>query len=370
MEYLTAIWAILKIVLLVGITGLLAFCLFSLLHPLKFQLKTRASIKGQRAEFWFIHLFNSLKLGIVATPHTQDIFIRFLFWEKLIQRNTQKQPPVFPTEGPSSPTPAPVTPEEATSQPTAEDHEPSIPEKITKQEEAIEIEKPTKEREQLESIQQQHEKQDDTIVEDAIIETTSEKQEKTQKPEEKQKDEEAFPKPLDEVKISEKEKLSEEKAEKKEQPVSLKEKLRNIKKLAAKRYKEAKKWGKIALKKWEILKPVIFRFWDRLKKGFSLDGPDIKCRYALHEPYITGMFQGSMAILAGVLNRFGINFVPVPEFNNPMIYVKGQTTAKIRPWRLMLALLGLAFEKAVWQQLWAAFKFYREHASKLSAAKN
>jgi hypothetical protein len=390
MEYLTAIWEIFKIVLLVGISGLLAFCLFSILHPLKFQLRTRASIKGQRAEFWFIHLFNSLKLGVIATPHTQDILIRFLYWEKIIQRNTKKQPPVLEKEEPSS---TEDIESQISSKPSddietiEEEKKPSI-EPVEKSQEHAQEEttksspatiettattepdasEKAKEEKQPETLPEEQlpTKKDEQIIEDAVVEPITESE---SEPEVREEAEEAFPKPLDEVKLPEPEESQEPKQEK-TKDIPLKEKLRNIKKLVSKRFKEAKKWFRICLKKWEILKPVISRFWNRLKKGFSLEGPDIKCRYALHEPYITGMFQGSLAILSGMLNRFGVNFVPVPEFNDPMIYVKGKTTARIHPWRLMIALLGLAFEKAVWQQLWAAFKFYREHASKLSSAKN
>ena len=95
-----------------------------------------------------------------------------------------------------------------------------------------------------------------------------------------------------------------------------------------------------------------------MKKGFNLDGPDIRLRYALHEHYLTGMSQGSLSILSGMLQRFGVNFIPIPEFTNPMVYAKGNVTAIIKPWRLMFAAMCLLFELTLWKELWKLAKWY------------
>ena len=128
--------------------------------------------------------------------------------------------------------------------------------------------------------------------------------------------------------------------------------------MLSKRYKEFKYWSKFIIKKWELFKPIFSRFWKRLKHGFSLNGPDIRCHYALHEHYLTGMSQGSFAILSGLLQRFGINFVPIPEFTSPMLYVRGDTTAIIKPWRLVWAMTCMIFEGTIWKELWQAIKWY------------
>jgi hypothetical protein len=69
--------------------------------------------------------------------------------------------------------------------------------------------------------------------------------------------------------------------------------------------------------------------------------------------------QGNLAIVSGLASRFGFNFVPVPAFGQPGIYGRGRATAKIHPWRLVQAAVGLLLEKQLWKELWQAFTWYR-----------
>ncbi len=112
------------------------------------------------------------------------------------------------------------------------------------------------------------------------------------------------------------------------------------------------------MRKWQVLFPVFQRFWKRGKKGFSISDPTLLLRYALHEPYLTGMFHANLAILSGMAGRFGVNFQPMPVFAEPCVYARGRATAIIRPWRLVLAMLGLLCEPDLYRELWQLLKWY------------
>lgn len=125
------------------------------------------------------------------------------------------------------------------------------------------------------------------------------------------------------------------------------------------RYQQLKRYIRLFMRKWQVVWPILQRFWGRGKKGFSLVEPTLKVRYALHEPYITGMFHGSISIFSGLAAQFGLNFIPVPMFGEPCIYARGHVTAVIRPWRFLAAVLGLLCERDLYREAWQAFRWYR-----------
>jgi len=65
-----------------------------------------------------------------------------------------------------------------------------------------------------------------------------------------------------------------------------------------------------------------------------------------------------------MLQRFGIDFVPVPTFGVPTVYAKGKACAVLVPWRFAVALFCLLFNKVVWQQSYRLFKWYRNTKNK------
>ncbi len=410
MEILTTIWIISKYTFLIASISLLIAILFSLFHPIYLKFNFRTSLKGQRAEFWLYYFFKALKIGVVATPHTQDVLVRFLYWEKLIQRNSKiskkvSKPSDLESTQTSTPTPDMGKSQSETSIKSELEPDPdsqpdektkgSQPDKSTIDEpevlqtktEAVKVDssdllEPEKDLDAITEDTKTREVKDIEVVskpddssdshtpkaEDSLESDETNYVEPIEQAEPLLKDladseeEEIIPRPLSEVEkeLSDKK----EKEKQKEQPdytkeIPIRKRLSNLKKLVSKKYAEGKKWIRFGLGKWKGLKPVLTRFWERSKAGFSIINPGVKCRYALHEPYLTGMFQGSMAILSGILARAGLEFVPVPEFGSPMIYVKGRAWAKIRPWKFFWAGIGIILEPQLWKEGFQLFKWYR-----------
>jgi hypothetical protein len=386
MEILTTLWIVSKYALLAASISLLIAVLFSLFHPIYLKLNFRTTIKGQRAEFWLLYFFKSLRIGVIATPHTQDVLVRFLFWEKIIQRNSKiskkplvSAPPTSNSDFGKSQS-EPVAPCKSESKPATETKD------LERPDTSMPIDEPEVVHEETKATKVEPIKHTETTFNEPVekesaqsrpdtseIDSKSEvpdkpyKEEKKKEPtsspasvEQAEEAEEVIPKPLSEVEkdFAENMKKSEEQASS-EKEIPLRKRLANLKKLISKKYSEGKGWIRFGLNKWKIVKPIFTRFWERSKAGFSIINPGLKCRYALHEPYITGMFQGSMAILAGIFARAGVEFVPIPEFTAPMIYVKGRAGAKIRPWKFLWAAIGIILEPQLWKEGYHAFKWYR-----------
>jgi hypothetical protein len=379
-------------------TGSVALLLI-LFHPLRFDLKIRSSLKGQRAEVWFVYLFRLFRIGIIATPHTQDVVLKLPLWTKLLQRNQRQKEKAeekdsFEPHDSQEPT---TTKAENNDQPESSEapeedeiedskHLPSdlhspepedsekdlnqIPDADfeTKPQEA----KPAKTDKKPDSAQTDSEPENDAAP-TLNTEKETEKTEEIVEPVKITTDDEPL-EPIDETDPFKdktpgpeikKTKITEDSPkDKKQSGTNFREKLRKLKRKLSYKYSQTKKWLRIASKKYKILKPVALSFYKRMKKGIRLEKPAILCRYALHEPYLTGMFQGNLSILSGMLQRFGIDFVPVPTFGVPTVYVKGKACAVLVPWRFAVALFCLFFNKVVWQQGYRLFKWYRNTKNK------
>lgn len=398
MEYLSLIANLLKWLLIVSTVSAAVVMLIGIFHPLTFRVKFRASILGQRAEIWGSYLFGILNLGVVATPNIQDVSLKIFSWKKLLRRNRRLgkneappwQPPASPPPPRDSVPPdrlseetdkhAPGTTAVETkatqSQPETADNLREKPATQVSNEPGIEAlppgdgrhhEQPAEEPE----ITGVHDKTPDikTTKTSDQLKNISDKEPETVEPivtPAKEAPVDATPlKPLHEVT---KEQTPDKQPDTDSEPTNASTKkttddwrarARKFRRDFSNRYRQLKSYLRLFSRKWRVFSPVLSRFWARGKQGFKLHEPALKLRYALHEPYITGMFHGSMSIFSGLANRFGVDFIPVPAFGEPGVYAKGRVTAVIRPWKFMAAMLGLLLERDLYREVWTAFKWYR-----------
>ncbi|GAB4271155.1 MAG: hypothetical protein Kow0029_08540 [Candidatus Rifleibacteriota bacterium] len=399
MSNLATIWLILKWLMIIAFATGCFVALIGLFHPLKFSLKIRGSRYGQRAEIWFVYLFRILKIGVVATPHTQDVILKFFFWKKVLQRNQRKKPKTKPTEHPEPTAKYEESVETApnvnirSSQPIfdtekqapAADSTPATEDTVSKKEDEVttelkgsekadstnlsdieELKKPTDEKPfpEKDSAEVIHTEKTEADKSEPVSPPAQKLSPETVEPTIKTEVETTEAEPLKSVSdidpFAEKDKQFQEvEHETKKHEPGLGSKLRQLKKKTSEKYRESKRWIKIALNKYKLLSPILWKFYYRSKKGISIVEPTIVCRYALHKPYLTGMFQGNLAILSGMMQRFGINFIPVPVFSQPTVYAKASVGAVLHPYRFVFAFIALMVEKTLWLEAWKLFKFYR-----------
>ncbi len=402
-DYLSIAFALLQLLLILAVTGCSIIAVIGLFHPLVFNVRLRASQLGQRAEIWGAYLFGTLKIGIVATPANQDVILKFLFWKKLLQRNRRQKVarPGSRTTGPSDQPPGPSVekstysspegksrPDTATSKPeTEEKTAPAHPAELSQQIETPASEMPApvtppepapvslpaspapasaddKDSTTIPGVQ--------TKAEVVTTEPLAEEPPQQQTPDVIQTTpaRPIEPTPVDTLPLKPVSEVHPEKSAA-EKPADREEtaeaqikdgwqsKFRRFRRDFNRRYRQIRGWLRTFMRKWKVLYPVFLRFWHRGKKGMSIDGTSLLLRYALHEPYLTGMFHANLAVMSGFVGRFGVNFKPVPVFSQPCIYARGHSAAVIRPWRFAAAIAGLLLEPDLYRQLWQAFKWYR-----------
>ncbi|HOI92415.1 MAG TPA: hypothetical protein PLK28_18075 [Candidatus Rifleibacterium sp.] len=438
MDYLTLIWTTIQLLLIFAAASGAICLIIGLFHPITVNLKLRASQLGQRGEIWGSYLFGLVKIGVIATPHNQDVALKILYWQKFLQRN-RRQKPTRPQPPPATPwqpatdsasATAPKTTDSMKPQPTTESAAASVkpaessPAAISKEEkraETVKAESAVQAKPDSEpAIQTDAEKETEKkSVSEAAIESKT-KIENMKTPEAEtagetepgimsestdgiraeimtedstepfikadELDSEPAPvtrqqpvdvtpvdvtplKPVAEV-------AKEQQAAEKSEPAAgirsddqtekaaaggsdWRARARRFRRDLNNRYQQLKRYIRLFMRKWQVVWPILQRFWGRGKKGFNLVEPTLKVRYALHEPYITGMFHGSISIFSGLAAQFGLNFIPVPMFGEPCIYARGRVTAVIRPWRFLAAMLGLLFERDLYREAWQAFSWYR-----------
>lgn len=395
MEILATIWQVVQMLLLLAVVTGSILILIAVIHPLRFDLKLRGTVKGQRAEVWFVYLFRLLKIGVIATPHTQDVIISFMGWKKRIERMGKQKQAVKPPSPPPAESFTPQTgikPESefaesehmtqeqvqaADDQAVSANQEQPPEPKVS--EEGI---TPTPDRVEP-AAASRHETAEKAVPTtedspaDAATDTKAPQQEaETIEPEPVEPETTATQPPSTEVdsqplkplhEVEEEYKAAKEagageqeaKQKKTSTDTSLKQLLRKFKRDASRRFNQFKGYARLARFKWRTLSPVLKRFWQRGKKAFSLPRIDLLLRYALHEPYLTGMCHGTLAVVSGMAGQWGINFVPVPNFGTPMLYSRAYATGTIKPWRLLFATAALLFEKQLYKEAWQLFKWYR-----------
>ena len=364
MEILSTIWQVVWPLLLLAAVVCSFVLLIAMFHPLRFDVKMRGSLKGQRAEVWFVYLFRMFRIGIIATPHTQDVIISFLGWKKRLERMSRQKPPSPPPEPPPDQAPDVTTAAQTQHEPIAQTPPGS------KAPDTQAMPEPEPESAVRDSSVKEESHQAKTAQPTPPEDTSSEAAAETIEPVEVEPPQ---PAAIDSSPLKPLHKVEEEyqstrgastdskpaETAAKKEAASLRKILQKFKRDASRRFSQIKGYLRLFRRKWRALAPVFKRFWRRGKKGFGLPRIDLMLRYALHEPYLTGMSHATLAVASGMAGQWGINFMPIPHFGAPMIYSRACITGVIRPWRLLVATGALLFEKELYRELWQLFKWYR-----------
>ncbi len=395
-EFWAILWLIIKYGLIIGLSlGFVAF-LIIVFHPICISLKGRGSLKGQRGEAKLSYFFGLLRLRYTASVHTQDVWLEFWRFKKLLQRESVisekiAHKPIKEIKDKSEESQS-VSTEESQNKGISDykEEKPEISEKaesilekveekpqeatsqidITKKEETKEPEKATSENkseELKENIEESSSDEDkpETINDEIEQEQPNEEVTETISEEDYPKVE-ATPEQLAQLQsiLEEEEKKSQEKPKSKS---SLNAKLRKFKKDFENRYKQFRTAIILIKQKWNSLWPVAKRFWNRGKKGFSFHDAYLKVEYSLDEHYLTGMMCGYLAPTVGFAQRYGLKFEPIPVFPNAPeagLYSKASWQIDIKPYRLIWAVTALLFEKNLYKELYWLYKWRKEKRKK------
>lgn len=383
------VWVILKYSALIGGSFALIALTILLFHPIYLTLSGRASMMGQRGEVKLSYLFGLLRLRYIATVHTQDVWLEFAWFKKLLQRESVISEKVRAKKDSESELKKEETPKEEMSEVQKESE--IVADSLEKADNK-ELEKT--ENKEIETkpdeIQKTEEKEtvEESLKEDVQAEAKSEISEKTEEAEELKEiaeelketseisDEEladsineenmpkveATPEQLAELQsILEAEEKKEE--EKKAKKSGWEAKLRKFKKDFDRRYEQLRGKFMLAKQKWNSLWPVVKRFWNRGKKGFRFHDAYLKVEYSLDEHYLTGMLCGYLAPTIGFIKSYGLDFEPVamfPEKPGYGVYSKAAWYLDIKPYRLVWAVAGLLFEKNVYKEIYWLYKYKKE----------
>ena len=383
------VWVITKYSALIGGSIALIAMLILLFHPIYLTLKGRASMLGQRGEVKLSYLFGLLRLRFIASAHTQDVWLEFGWFRKLLQRESVVNERVRTNkETESEGKKEEVVREEKKEAPTEEELEedeiePVLEESVEEKTEAERIETvETTKSEAAEALEESDKKEDNQIEEKAELSEETDISEESLKEEESSElsDEEiaesineenmpkveATPEQLAQLQnILEEEEKKEQ--EKKAQKNGWKAKLRKFKKDFNRRYEQLQGKFRLAKQKWNSLWPVVKRFWNRGKKGFKFHDAYLKVEYSLDEHYLTGMLCGYLAPTIGFIKSYGLDFEPVamfPEKPGYGVYSKAAWYLDIKPYRLVWAVAGLLFEKNVYKEIYWLYKYKKEKKKK------
>ena len=382
------IWVITKYSALIGGSFALIAFMIALFHPIYLSLKGRASIKGQRGEVCLSYLFGLLRLKFIATVHTQDVWLEFGWFKKLLQRESVVSEKVRDKKDSESEIKKEEAVKEEAEVPLKEDIKETETNEVSEKADEVKEEKElaetseSQETETSEAIEEsiEKEKQAEEKVE------ISEKTEEIENIEESAKEtseisdeqlsesinEEDMPKveatpeqlaQLQSILEAEEKKEAEQKAKKSD----WRAKLRKFKKDFDRRYEQLRGKFMLAKQKWNSLWPVVKRFWNRGKKGFRFHDAYLKVEYSLDEHYLTGMLCGYLAPTIGFVKRYGLDFEPVamfPEKPGYGVYSKAAWYLDIKPYRLVWAVAGLLFEKNVYKEIYWLYKYKKEKKNK------
>ena len=395
-EFWVILWLIIKYGLIIGLSlGFVAF-LIVVFHPIYITLKGRGSLKGQRGEATLSYLFGLLRLRYTASVHTQDVWLEFWRFKKLLQRETVvkerlpfnskeklEEKPVesdsIPSDEKSEKSITDYKEEKETIRDNQQDNlEEKLKETLSEADTTKKEVEETKEADTKEDISEKKSEEIEETLEEASESTQNqidtnqniEQEQQEDNLEESISEEEypqvkATPEQLTQLQtILEEEEKSQSKEKSKS---SLNAKLRKFKKDFNNRYNQLKSALKIIKQKWGSLWPVAKRFWNRGKKGFKFHDAYLKVEYSLDEHYLTGMMCGYLAPTVGFAQRYGLTFEPIPVFPNipeAGLYSKASWQIDIKPYRLIWAVTALLFEKNLYKELYWLYKWRKNKKKK------
>ncbi len=295
------IWVITKYSALIGGSFALIAFMIALFHPIYLSLKGRASIKGQRGEVCLSYLFGLLRLKFIATVHTQDVWLEFGWFKKLLQRESVVSEKVRDKKDSESEIKKEEAVKEEAEVPLKEDIKETETNEVSEKADEVKEEKElaetseSQETETSEAIEEsiEKEKQAEEKVEISEkteeIENIEESAKETSEISDEQLSEsineedmhkvEATPEQLAQLQSileAEEKKEAEQKAKKSD----WRAKLRKFKKDFDRRYEQLRGKFMLAKQKWNSLWPVVKRFWNRGKKGFRFHDAYLKVEYS------------------------------------------------------------------------------------------
>lgn len=360
-------WLTVKIILaLLLLTGV-ATALIAVFHPLRFNIRLRASLKGQRAEVLFCYLFRLLELKAIATPASQNVYISVLGLKKLVYSEGR----IKKDQGKQTQTqingkkPAP----EAEKTQATKTHKEIQAKAETEAEAKTETEAEAAAKTAAAAEAKAEAEAEAAAEAEAKAEAESPESTQTAAQAEAEAKAAAETKAETEAEAKAKSAAKTEAKAKAGQQGSIEDKLRiklrRLKKKGAEVYKEVRHCARLFISELKILKPVLARFYGRAKKGVAVPKADITLKYAFSEAYLTGMCQGNMVIFKQLLTPLGVNFMPIPVFNcAPCLHTRGGVTAVVYPWRFVGAFVGLLFEKRLYTEGYGLYKWYKKKKNK------
>ena len=391
-EFWAILWVIIKYGLIIGLCFAIIATLIIVFHPICISLKGRGSIKGQRGEAKLSYLFGLLRLRCIASSHTQDVWLEFGRFKKLLQRVSVRDNEAIENTDNKQDVIESVKKEELKEKSLEDNKEKAeteikadnlnespkeeVVEKDSVQEKLMDSssEITSSKEEVVEEHIDDHSDNNDSN-EDSLLKEDVKKSEELSEGKEYLSDEdfkvEATPEQLAELQS-----ILEEDEKKKEQQEELKQKksksgfnakLLKFKKDFNRRYKQIKSNLVLLKQKWNSLWPVVKRFWNRGKKGFRFHEAYLKVEYSLDEHYLTGMLCGYLAPTVGFAKRYGLDFVPIPVFPNipeAGVYSKASWQIDILPYKLIWAVTALLFEKNIYKELYWLYKWKKAKKSK------
>ena len=381
------VWVIAKYSALIGGSFALLAIMILLFHPIYLTLNGRASLMGQRGEVKLSYLFGLLRLRYIATVHTQDVWLEFAWFKKLLQRESVVSERVRARKDSESELKKEETPKEEKADVQVEEE---LKEEIKA---ADDSDKAVEEKAETESaaFEETEKKEVSEPIEEKQTEAKAEITEKTEEAEEAEEVKEAVEEFQETSEISDEElaeslndenmprveatpeqlaelqsilEAEEKKEQEKKAPKSdWRAKLRKFKKDFNRRYEQLQGKFRLAKQKWNSLWPVAKRFWNRGKKGFRFHDAYLKVEYSLDEHYLTGMLCGYLAPTIGFIKSYGLDFEPVAMFPDKPgygVYSKAAWYLDIKPYRLVWAVAGLLFEKNVYKEIYWLYKYKKE----------
>lgn len=371
MSWFEYAYEIFRFLFLSGLIFTSVSLIFFLLHPVDLKLFSRITPRCHRSRLRARHFFGLAALELTASINEQSLY--FCIWKKRwrIKRWARQRP--APPEKPSPP--RPTTP--------ADDNAPQIidkmPEKpdMTTQDQTHDAERIDRQPSLIHGAEKRKVSDMPETIEPPVAEMSHEKTESlpaaNQLPpdqpcrEQTVKDEPEKPEPVDLGSSASSGNPTVESSDREtgtqsywaEAMESIRAGIKKLRKDLKTGIKSARKWIKLAFHYWTRFSPVIGRFLANLWRSFSVDGPCIFCKYALPDPFLTGIIHGTVSQVSGMLWPLGLRVYPIPAFPGPALYLRTNFGIRIFPWRVLGMTLRLFAEKEIWKGAWQLWKRYR-----------
>lgn len=333
-------------------TGSLVFLLL-LFHPIVIDLAGRATWKGQRGSAELLYLFGLVGIGFAGSQTSGAIFLRVWRWKKVLKKTGRRRPPRETDQTREFAPPSDQSPSDGSESEPGDDN--SSPET-----EVSTLVEPTSEKPQ--------EASPESSLAEEVQEPVRPTEEDTPEPERAASlDETTSTKDTDDTGGDEKDVSKaayEPSSEVKHPEDSLRKRIKEVKARLRQSYRKGVHYLKLGRKIWQDYSPIVVKLLKNLWQSFSIRPTMLFVRFSTPDPFATGIFQGTLAGLGGMLTPYGIRIFPIAGFEGHSVHLRGRTRLKVFPYMLAWLLMSLASKKEVWKGLWSAWKSYRAKGSR------